>query len=219
VSINTIDLINDEVHLLPEVSKPTEAAAEYLEVDLSNSVLDEAQQEQLKVLIQKFQQVFAKSSVDIGHTNLVEHSIQLKEGTVPTRARPYPVAENLKPILRKQIQDLLEAGVITQSAAPSFVSPIIMVKKKDGSYRPCIDFRKLNECTVKNHQLLPTIPDVANILARKRYFTSLDLASGYWQVGMNEASQDLTTFITPDLGLFKWTKMPFGLTNAPASFQ
>jgi hypothetical protein len=157
--------------------------------------------------------------MDLGHTTVVEHVIQLQEGTTPVRARPYPVPESIKGVLRKQIEDLLQAGVIAQSTAPNFVSPIIMIKKKDGSYRMCVDYRKLNECTVKHHQLLPTIPDIANVLAHKRYFSSLDLASGYWQVGMHKDSQELTTFITPDLSTYYWRVLPFGLTNAPASFM
>jgi hypothetical protein len=95
-----------------------------------------------------------------------------------------------------------------------------MVKKKDWGWRMCIDFRKLNACSEKSHQLLPTIPDVANILAQKRYFTKLDMSSGYWQIPLEQSSKELTTFITPGFGVYtcKWERLPFGLTSAPATF-
>jgi transposase InsO family protein len=189
-----------------------------LKLDLTSSILTPEEQIQLKNLISQHESIFSKGGTDLGHTNIVQHVIQLKDGVTPVRSRPYPVPDNLKPILRQQINDLLQAGVITQSTAPNFTSPILFVKKKDGGHRLCVDYRALNERTVKNHQMLPTIPDVANVLAHRRYFSALDLASGFWQIEMDQASRELTTFVTP-IGVFKWNRMPFGLSGAPATFQ
>lgn len=199
VTVQTIDIEKEDVYLAPIRNSQK---SEPLEIDLSRSILNPVEQEKLRSLITKYMCIFARNSSDLGYTDIVQHTIPLKEGSVPIRARPYPIADSLKPVLKKQIAELLESGVITQSSAPSFVSPLLFVKKKDGGHRLCIDYCRLNENTVKSHQLLPTIPDVANILAHKRYFTSLDLAAGYWQIAMDTASQDLTTFITPDLADF-----------------
>ena len=129
-------------------------------------------------------------------------------------ARPYPVPHHLKETLQKQLDVLLENGLISKSDATSFTSPVLLVKKKDGGYRMCIDFRKLNKESIKSEQRLPTSEDIANILSGKKYFTSLDLASGYWQVAMSEECKDLTTFILPNYESCKWNAVPFGLTSA-----
>lgn len=215
MKVDTINIEKDDIHLAPVEGDDSET----LEVKLSDSILNKDQQKQLTQLIREFASIFAKNSADLGHTSLVKHVIQLKDGVTPTRSRPYPVPDKLKPVLKQQVNELLESGVITQSSAPNFVSPVLFVPKKDKTYRMCVDYRALNEGTVKSHQLLPTIPNIADVLAHRRYFSGLDLSAGYWQVEMDAASQDLTTFITPGLGVYKWKRMPFGLTNAPATFQ
>lgn len=156
-----------------------EETTQDLIVDFSDSVLTTKQQQELMCVIQHHQDIFANGYIDLGCTSVVEHVIELEQGSRIYKSRPYPVPGALKAELKRQIDDLLEAGIIAQSSAPNFVSPVIMVKKKTGDYRLCVDYRKLNAATVKSHQLLPTIPDVANILANKRYFTSLDFCSGY----------------------------------------
>lgn len=215
-TVKTIE-VTDDTHLVPV--RNDQQIDIKSSVDLSTSILNDMQKHELMELLAKHEGAFARHSMDIGIADVPEQVIRLKEGAIPHRSRPYPVAESLKPVLKKQIDDLLEAGIIVPSTAPNFISPIIMVKKPDGSWRLVIDYRKLNENTVKTHQILPTIPDVANILAHKRYFTSLDLASGYWQIGLSMESQDLTTFITPDLRLFKQKSCPFGSQQSPACFQ
>ena len=117
----------------------------------------------------------------------------------------------------KLIQEMLSQQVIVPSASP-WASPIVLVKKKDGGMRFCVDYRMLNKVTKLDEFPLPRIDDTLDLLARAKYFTTLDLTSGYWQVPMEESSQEKTAFITYS-GLYEFRKMPFGLVNAPTTFQ
>ena len=107
--------------------------------------------------------------------------------------------------------------MIAPSCSP-WASPIVLMAKKDGSNRFCVDYRKLNTITKLDVFPLPRIDDSLDLLSGTKYFSSLDLASGYWQVGMASASQEKTAFTT-HAGLYEFRVMPFGLCNAPATFQ
>ena len=113
---------------------------------------------------------------------------------------------------------MLAVGVIQRSTSP-WASPVVLVHKKDGSLRFCIDLRKLNNQTVKDAQSLPRIEDSLDCLNETAIFMSLDLPSGYWQVEMTEDSKPLTAFTVRPLGFCECVWMPFGLTNALATFQ
>lgn len=113
---------------------------------------------------------------------------------------------------------MLTQGTVEPSDSP-WSAPICLVKKKDGSCRFCIDFRQLNAVTVKDVYPLPRIDDTLDLLAGSVWYSTLDLASGYWQVKMSENSKKKTAFVTPHRGLFHFNVMPFGLTNVPATFQ
>ena len=110
-----------------------------------------------------------------------------------------------------------ETGVIELSNSP-WSSPVVMVCKKDGTLRFCMDYRELNKITKRDTFPLPCVDDLQEKLGNSRYFTTLDLASGYWQIRVAPGSQEKTAFVTP-YGLFQFRVMPFGLTNAPAVFQ
>ena len=112
---------------------------------------------------------------------------------------------------------MLENKVIKKSRSP-WASPLVLVQKKDGSHRFCVDFRKLNEATVKDNYPLPLINETLDQLEGARYFTTLDLASGYWQIALDEESKEKTAFISKK-GLYQFEVMPFGLSNAGATFQ
>jgi len=125
------------------------------------------------------------------------------------------VLENAE--IKKHVQEFIEQGVMRPSASPCG-SPIILVPKKDGTWRMCVDFRALKNITVKNCYPLPRIDDLLDQLKNVVYFTKLDLRSGYHEIRVVEQDIWKTTFKTKQ-GLFEWLVMPFGLTNAPATFM
>ena len=113
---------------------------------------------------------------------------------------------------------MLDAGAIRNSASP-YSSNVVIVRKKDGSIHFCVDFRKLNSRTIQDAYAIPRIEDSLHLLAGAKYFSKLDLRSGYWQVKVAEEDKCKTAFQAGTLGFFEFNRMPFGLCNAPATFQ
>ena len=147
----------------------------------------------------------------------VEHAIKLVEGAEPVNRPPYRFRPKEQAEMESQIKELLAQGFIRPSYSP-YGAPVLFVPKKDGRWRMCVDYRALNKDTIKDKYLLPRIDDLLDRLGKARYFTKLDLASGYHQIGVKESDIHKTAFRT-NRGHFEYIVMPFGLTNAPATFQ
>ena len=118
---------------------------------------------------------------------------------------------NEREILKKEVQKMLEADVIEASNS-AWSSPVVLIPKKDGSKRFCVDYRKLNAITITENWPVPRIQDILDRLGESTWFTTVDLASGYWQVAIEQTSRHKTAFSTPD-GHYQFKKMPFGLKN------
>lgn len=167
-------------------------------------------------LINLYRDCFAQTLSELGCTNVTEMNIELDD-TTPVAYRPYRLSHSERAIVREMVQELLDNDIAEESNS-TYASPIILVKKKTGGYRLCVDFRALNRKTRKDHFPMPRIDDQLDMLNGNKYFTSLDLASGYYQIRLNSDCKYLTAFVTPD-GLYQFKKMPFGLVNSPAVFQ
>ena len=164
----------------------------------------------------KNHQVFALDEAERGETNLVQMTIDTGEAQpkqVPPRRTPLAARHEIA----TQLKRMQDQGVIQPSCSP-WASPVVLVRKKDGTMRFCIDYRQLNKVTKPDVYPLPRISDLLDQLGKAQFFSTLDLAAGYWQVQMHPDSQQKTAFTT-NHGLFEFRVMPFGLRNAPAVFQ
>ena len=177
-------------------------------------VLEPAQQASVIEMLTEFQDIFVGPDGKVGYNDMVKHSIET-DG-LPYKSHPRAKSEQEKRYIADEVLKLLQEGKIEPSRSP-WGAPVVLVKKKDGTLRFCIDFRRLNEVTKKDAYPLPRIDECLNCLNGSKWFCTLDLASGYWQVAMDPADKEKTAFVTHS-GLFHWVVMPFGLCNAPATF-
>ena len=153
----------------------------------------------------------------MGCTNKVTHTIELLDET-PFKERCRPIPPSAYDELRDHLAELTSAGIIKKSKSP-FCSNIVMARKKDGSLRLCVDYRRLNNKTKKDAYNIPRTDALIDCLQGARYFASLDLFSGYHQVAMKPEDQERTAFSVGPLGFYQYTRMPFGLCNSPSTFQ
>jgi len=167
-------------------------------------------------LLQSYKDVFDDPKQLPPHQSY-DHAIPLLPDAVPINSMPYHYSPQHKSEIEQQVQDLLSAGLIVHSHSP-FASPVLLVKKKDGSWRFCVDYRKLNNMTIKNRFPMPIIEEILDELHGARLFTKLDMKSGYHQIRMLPEDEFKTAFKTHQ-GHYQFRVMPFGLTNAPATFQ
>ena len=177
----------------------------------SDIEVPEKYQQQVGRFLKKHHDLFAAKDSDLGHTDTVKMKIDTGNQS-PIKLRPYRTPIRNREVIDKAVDEMLDANVIRRSKSPwSF--PVVILDKKDGSKRFYVDFRKLNQITKPNSYPLPLIDDFLALLGKAKFFTSLDLKSGYWQVLMDE-----TAFACHG-GLFEFNVMPFGLSCAPAIFQ
>ncbi|UYV80667.1 hypothetical protein LAZ67_19001324, partial [Cordylochernes scorpioides] len=178
--------------------------------------LSEIQRLQLVSCLDEFIGIFDFGSTPIKPTSTVKHKINTGDQS-PIKQRPYRVAPSERRLIQDEVNKMIENHIVKPSESP-WSSPVILVRKKDGTWRFCVDYRRLNKITKKDVYPLPRIDDALDSLAGSSYFSTMDLRSGYWQIEVDEKDREKTAFITPD-GLYEFQVMPFGLCNAPATFE
>ncbi|MES9883150.1 MAG: reverse transcriptase domain-containing protein, partial [Sedimenticola sp.] len=178
--------------------------------------LNEDQKLKFARLLIRHKDVFAGSKYDLGRTDLLHHKIDTgSQPPIKQRTRRLPM-EKMK-IAKQEVESMLDNGIIEPSISP-WASPIVLVDKKDGTTRFCVDYRALNQCTRKDSYPLPRAQDCFDAMGGTNWFSSIDLQSGYWQVAMDPSDADKTAFTCP-LGLYQFRVLPFGLCNGPPTFE
>ena len=170
-------------------------------------------------LLAEYNHIFSLEKHEIGHTKAVEHKIVLKDPEVAPFKEPFcRIPPTQVDEVREHLKLMLDAGAIHPSKSP-WCNVVVLVQKKDGTLRFCIDFCRLNALTRKDSHPLPRICETLESLVGSAYYSTFDLTSGFWQVPMSEESKQYTAFTLGSMGLFECERMPFGLFNAPATFQ
>ena len=173
--------------------------------DLSNDQMNE-----IKSLLQEFKEIFTDLP---GCTDVETHKIELLKEE-PIKIKPYKLPFESEKVIEQEVKSLLSMDIIQASVSP-YCAPLVLVKKKDGIWRTCVDFRKHNEQTIGDATPINEAEVLFTKLKDSKYFTKIDLSKGYFQIKMDDESRKYTAFAT-SLGLFEFKRMPFGLKNAPA---
>jgi len=153
----------------------------------------------------------------LGNVDITPHRIEVTPGARPRRAQPYRAIHASRDIIAKEVQRQRDLGVIEPSSA-EWAFPVVLVPKPDGTMRFCVDYRRLNEVTVRDVYPLPRMDDCIDFLGDAKVFSTLDCNSGYWQIPVANEDRDKTTFVCHE-GAYRYICLPFGLSNAPATFQ
>ena len=189
---------------------------EHVQDMVNKAPITDAERQRLREVICKHPSVFAPTTGPVTRTKLAAHEIDTGNAfPIRQKLRRLPLAQ--QDSATNEINKMLKEDIIEPSDSP-WAAPIVLVRKKDGSMRFCVDYRRLNSVTRKDSYPLPNIDDTFDALGGAQYFCALDLASGYWQVPMSDDAKAKSAFLTKD-GLFQFKVMPFGLCNAPATFE
>ena len=183
--------------------------------DLPNylSHLDDSQKQTIGSLVIEYKDLFKDTP---GHTTLLQHDVDIGEAD-PIKQGPYRLNPVKNDIVDKEVQYMLDNDLIEPSGSP-WSSPVVLVKKEDGQFRLCFDYRKLNSVTKTDSYPLPRVDDCIDKIGGARYISKFDLLKGYWQVGLTPRARAVSAFVTSK-GLFECKVMPFGMKNAAATFQ
>jgi len=168
-------------------------------------------------LLYEHRDIFAHSAKDITECNVMECDLLLEDNTKPVRSRPYRLSDDIRKVVDKQLDELLEAGVIAESDGSQFASPIIIVKKRDGSARFCLDMRKLNSISKPLFHELPLLEDIIDVITRNKAgkLSLIDLCSAYHQIKVSDKSSYQTTFVTPHRGAYRYLRLLQGHRQSP----
>ncbi|UYV85023.1 hypothetical protein LAZ67_X004325 [Cordylochernes scorpioides] len=214
-AISECSEFNKEVKNANHASHADKSDFKFLQ-NLISDDLSEEQQSQILSILKRYEKIFDKNNEPVKQTSVTKHKIETGNHQ-PIKHRPYRVSPTERQAIQTEVDKMLDAGIIRHSESP-WSSPVILVKKKDGNWRFCVDYRRLNKVTKKDVYPLPRIDDTLDSLKGAKFYSSMDLRSGYWQIEVDEADREKTAFITPD-GLYEFLVMPFGLCNAPATFE
>ena len=187
-----------------------------LGISFQHAALTPDQKDQMTIFLASQRDIFAADMSELGETHLTTHHIDTGDAP-PIKQRPYRTAPALNAEIERQVNDMLRHDVIRPSTSP-WSSPVVLAKKKDGTYRFAVDYRMLNKVSKPVHFPLPRLEDALDIMGKSTIFSTLDLFSGFWQIPLDKESQDKCTFTTHFVS-FAWKRMSFGLQGAPASFQ
>jgi len=187
-----------------------------LEIDEAN-LLDQDQKKQLKQLLLQHKEIFSTGDTDIGVYNKIKHRIDLTTD-IPFKERHRRIPPHMIEEVRQHIEQLLATGVIKPSKSP-YTSNVVLIRKKSGKLRLCVDYRQLNKITIKDSFALPRIEEIFDCLDGAKYFSTMDMKSGYHQIEVEESHKERTAFTVGSLGFYEYNKMPFGLCNSPATYQ
>ena len=191
---------------------------DHLNLDQSG-ILTEEEKERLKCFLHKHEDIFSKHESDIGHCDSIKHRIDLlPDKDTPFKQKHRRIPPMMVEEVRQHLEQLLSAGIVIKYKSP-WGSNIVLVRKKNGSLRVCVDYRCLNNRTVKDAYALPGIEEVFDVLKGSKYFSTIDMKSGYHQVEIQEDHKERTALTVGPLGFFEYNRMPFGLSNSPASYQ
>ena len=186
------------------------------DIDLTNCSISPQEKDELLRLLNEYSDVFVKSDKEFGRAHRFTHNIDTGDNP-PFYHRPYGIPHSQLGMVDEHIDCMLDKGIIRESTSP-WSQPLVIVTKKDGSPRFCVNFRRLNSITKKQIFPMPRVDDVLDSLSDACYFTTLDLASGYWQIPMTPEDMEKTAFCTRK-GNFEFRLMPMGLINASYTFQ
>ena len=186
-------------------------------MNLESPLLSTAEHDRLERLLLDHKDKFSKSDVDMGHHTNVQHEIHLTDDH-PFKERHRRIPPGMLQQVREHLQQMLDSGIIRPSQSP-WSSEVVWVRKKDGSLRQCVDYRRLNARTIKDSYCLPRIEEILDSLSGAKYFSVLDLKSGYHQVEIAEHHKERTAFSVAPLGFYEYNRMAMGLANAPATYQ
>ena len=186
-------------------------------MNLDSPLLSSAERERLEDRLRFHKDKFSHSDLDMGHHRRTQHEIHLTDPH-PFKERHRRIPPGMLQQVKEHLQQMLDSGIIRPSQSP-FSSEVVWVRKKDGSLRQCVDYRRLNSRTIKDSYCLPRIEEILDSLAGSKYFSVLDLKSGYHQVEIKEEHKERTAFSVAPLGFYEYNRMAMGLANAPATYQ